>query len=115
MNNDQLDLFDSAPAVPVAPVDTPPVVEHLVMVFPLERRGKVIRTAAATLLSRKTQEGQQSYWNRVVNGLRHELRRLGCSQVEIDRQVASFYAGVEMEIDRLRRGGGDRRSPGGAA
>lgn len=114
MNKDQLDLFGSAPAVPAAPVDIPPVVEHFVIIFPLGRRGKLVRTAAATLFSRKTEDGKRSYWNRVINRLRGELRQLGCSPVEVDRQTASFYAGVEVELERLQHDDG-RRSPGGAA
>ena len=100
--NEQYDLFSAAPAKPSAAI----------IVFPLARREKTIRATAWTLFSRKTQQGKQAFWSRTIRTLKEELRGRDCGVDEIDRQIAAFRAGIEVELGRLQDGG--RQQPGGA-
>jgi Family of unknown function (DUF6074) len=103
VNKGQLDLFNVAPAEPGADI----------IVFPLWRREKTIRSTARTLHSRKTEEGKKSFWTRTIRALKAELAERGCDRAEIDRQVAAFRACISDELERLQDEG--RRPSGGAA
>jgi len=114
MNGEQLDLFPTpatSSLVPAAQQVAKTGAE--IVVFPLAcRRGKIVETAH-TLVSRKTAEGKQSYWTRVIRSLRGEMQSRGCRAEEINVQLGAFRFGVGVELSHLEYG--DRRFPGGAA
>jgi hypothetical protein len=82
----------------------PPKGGTTMIVFPLARRTKTIRTVATTLAKRVTDEGKVSYWNKTVNGLRREMQRRGCAPAEIEAQVSSFRHAISEELARQQHG-----------
>ncbi|MEO5807900.1 DUF6074 family protein [Devosia sp.] len=99
----QLDLFSEAQSV-VLP-------SALIVPFPLAKRCRTIRKTAATLIARKTIQGQEGYWRRTIEDLKKELRRHGVSPSEIDRQLSDFHLAVGQHI----AADDGRQRPGGAA
>jgi hypothetical protein len=94
MNMDQPDLLSWVPAEPTA---------HLIP-FPLARRVKTIRSVAATLNRRVTQEGKAAFWTRTVNGLREELQRRALAPAVIEAQLEDFREAVALELARQQHG-----------
>jgi hypothetical protein len=101
----QFDLFDERAAMTPQPTAA-------LFPFPLSRRRKTIVRVAETLASRKTEEGQQSYWARIISDLGAELRRHGAGPAEVDRQLGAFHRAVSEEIARRQASTG---TPRGAA
>ncbi len=86
----QLDFFVDAPS------EQPP--SATLMAFPLARRRKLVAKAAADLAGRKTQEGRDKFWARLVQRLTAELRRYGTAPSEIDAQLIAFHQAVGGEL-----------------
>lgn len=97
----QMDLFDDY-AAPTAKLFR----------FPLASRRRLIVRTADTLVARKTEQGQQSFWTRTIDALEAEIRRYGADQNEVDRELASFHQMVAAELRRRGRASG---TPRGAA
>lgn len=100
----QLDFFIDTPAEQPA--------SATLMAFPLARRRKLVVKAASDLLSRKTQEGREKFWARLVQRLTSELRRCGTAPADIEAQLMAFHRAVGGEVE-----GRDLQpmSPNGAA
>jgi Family of unknown function (DUF6074) len=86
----QLDLFADAAKVVQPSAHISP--------FPLSRRRTLIVRAATNLISRKTQNGREKYWGRLVHDLARELRRYGASAAEVEAQLLAFHQAVGHEV-----------------
>jgi hypothetical protein len=72
-----------------------------VIPFPLASRVRKARATARTLQQRKTREGKQTFWARTIDALTAELRRHGCDDDEIKRQIDAFFHAVEHEMSAI--------------
>jgi len=86
----QLDFFLEAPAEASS--------SARLMPFPIARRRKLVTKTATALISRKTQEGREKYWGRVVRDLTAELRRYGARPSDIEAQLFAFHGAVGAEL-----------------
>jgi Family of unknown function (DUF6074) len=71
-----------------------------VIVFPVAARIGKARHIAEKLLTRKTQEQRQSYWNQVRKNLIDELEKRGLSLEEIAVEVQALYDTVAAEMKK---------------
>ncbi len=92
----------------------PPQGGAAVVPFPLGRCIGKARVTASVVLRCKSQVAQQGALDRATLGLARKLRAAGIEAAKVAQQIDAFERIVRAEIDRLQRGDGGRRSPGGA-
>ncbi|WP_018688710.1 DUF6074 family protein [Ahrensia kielensis] len=89
MSNDRtLPLFNWIPPVKIIP-------------FPASKQIGKARHVARLFMNKTTERAQASYWEQTETSIRKRLEKIGLADDEIERQVQSFTATVQREVDLL--------------
>ncbi|MGB3027301.1 DUF6074 family protein [Paradevosia shaoguanensis] len=65
-----------------------------IALFPLARRGALVKRTAKRLLERTTREGRAAAWRQAVDKLEADLRRLGLPDPMIEKELREFHRAV---------------------
>lgn len=95
---------------------TPPPPPRKVIPFPRTRRGEEIRTISRALYGKKDRAATKA-WNDKIGQIRRQMTKASFDDTTIDREIVSFRAAVQSELDQMAwaEHTQSRPGPGGAA
>lgn len=65
--------------------------------FPLARRADLVRGTARELCNRAYEDGRR-YWNAHAQKMRRELKAIGLSRSEIEKEMTAYSQAVREEV-----------------
>lgn len=87
----QLDLFQQAAGSPL-------INSAAVFCYPLARRRGLVVQVSNDLMSRKTQQARERFWQKIISGLTSELRGHGICPALVETQLMAFHRAVGAEV-----------------